>query len=306
MPQKLTNQVRLDEGIKEAAQHEVNKAIDALQNYKDKAKAIHYTRKRMKEVRGVLRLIRDHIDKEVYKQDNTFFRDTARQFSELRDNEVFIDVLNNLWHQTEGDNQQGIAQIIRQAQESHDQQKETLLHKEHILDTVKQKLSDAHRHIDNWPVKGNDFDTISSGIKRVYKRGHKAFDLAYHEPSIDNFHEFRKRVKYLRYHIEFIENSWKKVLKAYRKEISQLSDFLGEDHDYGMTIQKLQSTDYGISEEIIGEIINMAEYKRKNLQEEALPLAQKIYAEEPDEFIKRLSTYWNVWKLNANETENQE
>jgi CHAD domain-containing protein len=252
----------------------------------------------MKEVRAILRLVRAQLGKKFYQQENSFFRDMAKKMSDLRDHEVFIDTLEELkTYTSEVKIHAALDKIIQQANTHYDEEKERLLNQENMLETVSQKLSDAQKHIDSWPIEGNKFKLIADGIYRVYDRGQKAFHKAYENPDIENFHEFRKRVKYLSYQVEFLENAWKKVLKSYRKEISKLSDFLGKEHDFGMLIQKIHAIDYGISKEETATITGIAQDKRNILQNQALPLAKCIYSDTPDEFVGRLQNYWKAWKL---------
>lgn len=297
MPTKLKKDQRLDEAIKNAAIDQVNKAVDALQNNEDKAKAIHYARKRMKEVRAILRLVRDKLKKSIYQKENIFFRDIARKMADLRDYEVFIETLKELKEYTSNTHLKGaVNKVVQHAQPEYENQTNILLNQENILQTVSDKLTEAKEHINNWPIKGNKFSLIRSGLYRVYDRGYKAYKTAYKAPSIENFHEFRKRVKYLWYQIEFLENAWNSVLKPLRKEISKLSDITGKDHDYGMLMIQLEKSDFNITDNQKKQIIDLAQAQRVQLQKEAKPLGRKIYVDKPKTFIKRMEQYWKIWR----------
>ena len=52
----------------------------------------------------------------------------------------------------------------------------------------------------------------SKGVKRVYRQGRKAFDQVKAEATVENLHEWRKQVKYLRHQLELLAPTWPKVV----------------------------------------------------------------------------------------------
>ena len=58
--------------------------------------SIHETRKSMKRIRAVLRMIRDEIGYSSYYRENTFYRDLSRKLSEIRNFEVLSGSIRNL------------------------------------------------------------------------------------------------------------------------------------------------------------------------------------------------------------------
>jgi CHAD domain-containing protein len=58
-------------------------------------------------------------------------------------------------------------------------------------------------------------------------------------PTVENFHEWRKRVKYYRYQLKLLRDFWKPVMEALRREAVKLSDDLGDDHDLAVLVEYL-------------------------------------------------------------------
>src|SRR4051794_28254839 len=58
--------------------------------------AVHDARKRLKEVRAALRLLREALGSRTYRQENACFRDAARPLSEVRDAKVLVSTLDKL------------------------------------------------------------------------------------------------------------------------------------------------------------------------------------------------------------------
>mgnify|MGYP003780078465 CR=1 FL=1 len=110
-------------------------------------------------------------------------------------------------------------------------------------------------------------------------------------PTDANFHEWRKRVKYLWYHVRILEASWPPVMAALTSELDVLGDLLGEDHDLadvrGLLMRRPEAAGHDV-------LLGLITQRQKELRKAALPLGRRIYAEKPGAFTARLERYWNV------------
>ena len=83
----------------------------------------------------------------------------------------------------------------------------------------------------SWPLADSRFDDLAPGFKRSYRRGRKAMRAVDEAPSDGGFHEWRKRAKDHRYHLELLRDLWPAQIKARRAEVRALGELLGDDHD---------------------------------------------------------------------------
>jgi hypothetical protein len=85
------------EGIKRIVREEIEAAVRHLsgQGKPDRDEAIHEARKNVKKIRGVLRLMRPELG-EIYRLENTHFRDIGRQLSQFRDAGAMIETFDAL------------------------------------------------------------------------------------------------------------------------------------------------------------------------------------------------------------------
>ena len=83
------------EGIRRVARGRIDSAVEHLRNDAgaDVAEAVHDTRKDMKKLRSLLRLVRDELGPERYRAENGRYRDAARLLSGARDAEVKLATL---------------------------------------------------------------------------------------------------------------------------------------------------------------------------------------------------------------------
>ncbi|MCW8848830.1 MAG: CHAD domain-containing protein, partial [Melioribacteraceae bacterium] len=171
---------------------------------------IHSVRKSCKRIRGLLRIVRPNLGS-TYEKENIFFRDLARTLSIVRDRQVLLELLEHYGNATD--------------------------HIPFTTDTktlianFESEISNRKEKIQNWKIKFDGFKSIKGGIKKTYSRGKRAMQLAHTFPTVENYHEWRKRVKYHYYHLELLIQIWPSFMEPYVEQVHQLSEMLGKDHD---------------------------------------------------------------------------
>ena len=261
---------------------------------------MHQVRKRLKKTRAVLRLVRDSLGKNLYKSENVCFRDIGRSIATIRDAKVRIETLDNLsTHFVDTVIPDIFTHIRRELQIDYRQEYQRVFD-EGILITVKNQLIEAKNRIDDWTVASDDWAALDSSIKRVYKRGYKGLHQSMSEPSVKNLHQWRKRVKYLRYQLRILRPIWPEMMEQLIDRTHDLSDYLGEDHDLAtlkaFISQNLERFTNSSPENqtTLNILMALIDGRRQQLQTSAMFLGQRIYTESPRDFVDRLAAYWQV------------
>ncbi len=151
--------------------------------------------------------------------------------------------------------------------------------------------------METWPIKRDGFSALYKGLKRVYKRGRSAFELARIERTTENLHEWRKQVKYLWYQVCVLNPMWPKPLDILADELSTLADHLSEDHDLALLTRNAieQAEALGDPAEV-EKLILLIDQRRILLQTKAAAVGARIYAEKPKSFVNRMQGYWEAWR----------
>ena len=210
MSYRLESGETLPDGIKRMAKEQIDQALEQLQRTPEGPnEGVHDARKRFKKIRAVLRLVRDEIGEDVYQAENVCFRDAGRRLAAGRDSYVMVETVDNL---TERFSDQLAADLFAGLREKlmarHQAILDRIVTKEKALEEVAATIETARRRVDDWPVDQKGFAAIRGGLQRVYKRGYKRLAKAYAEPVPKNFHQWRKRVKYLWYHTRILKPLW--------------------------------------------------------------------------------------------------
>ncbi|QYA27053.1 CHAD domain-containing protein [Gramella sp. MT6] len=258
--------------------------------------AVHDIRKRLKKLRALARLVRDEMGEENYKEINIYFRDLGREISDFRDLTAHIETLNVL------EERYGsylyvnfFNPIITQLDKERDHMEKELRAKNFFSEYLPEKLKYAQDDLVKWPVNSNEIQVILPGIQRVYKRGQKGLNKSYKDPKTENFHEWRKRVKYLWYQTLLLQETWPQFFETLEAEIHQLADYLGNDHDLMVLKKKLNSEDIKLKDPQHLELMNAIIERYSNiLRTEAKTKGELIYVETPEEFTKRIGSYTEI------------
>lgn len=286
----------IEDGFKRIAADQIDKAITSLNEKENLREGIHDMRKRMKKLRGLLRLVRSGLGDEAYQRENQCFRDISKDFSSVRDLTVLHEKLQVIHGEIDIDESKSeVVNAIQQLAEQEQQEITSLQQDGSRLQNSISVLEETRERLMNLSLDNDFQNVISPGLKRTYKRGSSAFEVAYQTADDEDIHDWRKRTKYLWYHLRLLKQAWPAVLRPLAEEAHVLSTYLGNDHDFAVlagAIRKWQLGD-GLKEMLLKQI----DEKREEIHSSALPLGKKLFAEKPKQFIKRIETYWQVWQL---------
>lgn len=275
----------------------LSRAIDDLRPQESKSfdDSVHSARKTMKRLRGKLRLIRDQTGYRAYREENVVLRDTARTLSGIRDAWVLVKTLTELRAQYADlldDKTFATAEAWLRLQ--HERRRRTV-----TSDAVNRaivNLGAARSRFSRYPldtVVDDDFSAVAPGVHRVYKRGLRGYKRSLETRDVHDLHEWRKRVKYLRYQMESFKLMQPTLLGALAKELDTLGELLGDDHDLAILAETILENPQSCSDERERwMLIALIHERRANLQVQAFRSGAALYSEAPDSFVDRIGAYW--------------
>jgi CHAD domain-containing protein len=290
----------LDDGLPRIAAEQVDRAIAELGgNGTDLAGAVHQVRKRCKKIRGLLRLFRGSLPA-AYSQENAWFRDLARSLSSARDAQAMLECLDSLCAAFSQDLETDAFASVRHALEA---RRAATQHDadlpQRVQDTAA-KLQDARGRVLGWRPDQGGFPAVEPGLSRTYRRARKALHASYRKPTPEQFHEWRKRVKYHWYHLRLLRELWPAPMKALAAESKQLADILGDDHDLAVLQETLlQEHDALGEQDEIDALVALAERRQGQLRAQAQTLGWRLFAEKPKVFCRRLHACWHATTCEA-------
>lgn len=297
MSYQLISPHTLDHELKRIVLGCIDNALTQLDHKgKKRHEGIHETRKRIKEIRAVLKLIRNEPGFD-YAEENAWFRKQANSLSALRDAKAMLEVCDSLRvafaGQLDHDPFPGLHTRLNNRLEAVVAEHPRLHHE---LAALQKAFKNVRPRVLAWPLKDRGFSTIEDGLLKSYRKGRTAYRQCRSNPDVADFHTWRKRVKEHYYHISLLLNAWPGELEGRQHSLKQLSDLLGDDHDLLVLEQEVNSSpkDFGTQAEI-EHFLDLIYRRRLQVQSSALSLGARLYAEKPLAHVKRLATYWSCW-----------
>ncbi len=295
MAYRLKRGEPVPEGIRRIVQEEIDSASEQLSNGKKRDEAIHESRKSLKKIRGALRLVEPELGR-VYSAENARMRDLGRQLSEIRDATAILEVFDGLLEKYKGALQSEAFAAIRRGLEKSKRETEQALHIDKVVGRALSALRALGKRAGNWPLKKDGFQAIAPGLQNRYRRGRTSMGVAQDDPTPENYHEWRKRVKDHWYHVRLLENLWTDVMQAHEGSLKNLETWLGDDHNLVVLRSKLEDKngEYGDEKEI-QLFLALGDQHQRELRENAMSLGQRVYEQKPRQLTRDWSKLWDAW-----------
>ena len=260
------------------------------------AEAIHEARKDVKKIRSALRLVRHEIGDDVWRRENDHYREVARSLSGFRDAEILVQSLDDLAERF-GPSAEGHYNALREQLEEENRAAHDDGSIERAMTEAAAGLAAGRGRIDALPLDGDGWELIGPGLHRTYRRGRKRLRTVEEEASVTNLHELRKRVKDLWYQVRLIGDADKHMLGSLADHAHDLSDHLGDDHDLALLRETVQRRRAAFADPAHKRhLLEQIDQRRGELQFAAISLAERIYADKPKRFTKRLEKRWEAWR----------
>jgi CHAD domain-containing protein len=266
----------------------------------DVGTAVHEARKDLKKARTLLRLARDRIGHDTYRRENTRLRDAGRALSGSRDAEAKVETLDALTERFANELPAGFASL----REALEQERDAMAaghgegaapDRQGVTQAV-ELIKAVRADVADWRYSKQGWKLLAPGLERGYRRGRSRFRDVLRDPSSENVHELRKRVKDLWYHLRLLRDSWPSVLTEMGDQAHELSDLLGDHHDLSVLLQDVQRRPKLVGEGDGPAVVDMIETRQEELIEGAVPIGERLYAERSKAFIRRHRAYWRAWR----------
>lgn len=288
----------MEEAVQRVAREQIDKAMDEINDAElDRHTVVHQVRKRCKKIRALLRLVRPRFENH-FDRENAWYRDAARPLSDVRDAQSVLDTFDKLMkHFQDQIDREAFASVRQQLTDRRQQVTEDEGHLNKRLAEFLERMEEGRDRVAAWQLDNKGFKAMQGGLIKTYARGRTAMTRAYRDPSTENFHEWRKRVKYHWHHMRLLQPVWPGPIKARCDEADELSDVLGDDHNLAILRDTLLQGTIDVGGEETGQaLLGLITQRQIELRAKGRQLGARLYAEPPKPFVKRLRSYWQAWQ----------
>lgn len=274
-----------------AAQFEVAGRIVASD---DPAASVHESRKAIKRLRTLLRLVRPTLPNPVFSADDSTLRATAQILGSIRDEWVVADILGDL-----ATSIPAAGEVAARHRDEFQFRVSGFLADRSAFDRLRIGLSNLATCSNVW-YDGtyragvgitHSFVAIAPGLHRIYRSGRTAWHSVHTDPTTANLHRWRRRAKYLRHAVEALNTVDPPRLGLLEAKLADLTDRLGDDHDLSVVAARI-GTDDALTGDVRSALEVEIDRRRRDLTADAVELGGPLFQPTPDEFGDALATTW--------------
>jgi hypothetical protein len=281
------------DGFKRMAIAQLDLAIELLQGEGEQTgeEAVHETRKALKRLRALVRLLREELGEQAFARENAALRDVARRLAGARDAEVMVSTLDRLLADEHGlGRRRGVAKLRAQLLAERDRAAERTLGSSAARGAVQGELRAVRVRVAAWNLSaGDNLRLAEPGLRRLYRQGRRRRRRALRAKPGDTraLHLWRKRVKDLRYAAQMLG------LSTLAKRADGLQERLGEEHDLALLAARVSASGSPLAgggkrrRRTRRALLKLIARRRKRLRKRALREGKRLYRRKPKRFSRR-------------------
>jgi CHAD domain-containing protein len=261
--------------------------------------AIHETRKALKRLRALLRLLRGTLGERRFAREYEILRDAAQQLAGARDAEVMVGTLDALLERQPRKfaRRRAIVELRKLLVAQRASAVKRTLDDGATRQEVLRELAGLRERAQLWDLPQRPGITIvESDLRQVYRQGRRhhrrtsrsagrSVSGAHGKSSTRLLHEWRKRVKDLRYAAEMLG------LRPLAHRADALGELLGEEHDLALLAALLPAPGRAPFKGKRGKqarkaLLKQIARRRRRLRKRALSDGKRLYRRSPKKFAR--------------------
>jgi hypothetical protein len=324
---------RLGAGLRRMALGQLEIAIEALSGagtQRSPAQRVHAARKALKRLRALLRLVQGDLGERPYERESALLRAAGVRLTRARDAEVLLITLDGLIaaHPKQLGGRRGVQRLRARLQRERDGAAELALADSAAHAGVLDDLRALRVRVSTWELTDTGgIEAIEPALERLYGKGRRRMRRAERTRGGRarglRLHEWRKRVKDLRYAAEMLEradgegegasagtkkpgaSAKRRARKPKARDRSSyigklarraddLGELLGEEHDLAVLAERVREEAKATrasgapgpgTRKLLLKLISK---RREKLRKRALRDGKRLYGRAPKQFVRRV------------------
>lgn len=285
-------------GTRRILSEEVDKVEKHLRRRRNQVTVVHETRKSIKRLRALLRLIRCGMRKSQYRSANIHLRDLNRSLAQSRDLDVMQQTLSRL-EETGGLAGSKTAARLRDAMNAAHAKAESL-RKVPPTKQITASIGAARSMISNLDLRRVTIDVLVDGMGRSMTDFTDHYALLKPDADAEVYHEWRKVVQIHRRHLVLLSAAWPQSSRPRVMATKELSECLGYDHDLAVLLDFVSGPrGHPAIKRDVAKLREITAGQQVELRRKARAIGALLSAEAPDAFSSRVAAYWRVQRSHA-------
>jgi CHAD domain-containing protein len=299
-------------GCRRIALGQLDLAIELLggQSSIPPEEAVHETRKALKRVRALMRLLEGELGAKRARRERAVLRDAAARLAGARDAEVMVSTLEGLVdrHPRKLGHRRGVVELREALERERRDASVRALGDAVTRAQVVEELLDVRARVAKWKLPaGRSKDKLTGpGLEHIYRAGREGRRRAgRRRADAKVLHRWRKHVKDLRYAAEVLDvreqamsgskpsgkrgsKSTSKRMAKIARRADRLGEMLGEEHDLMLLAERVRAHKplKRRRKRTRKRLLRAISRRRASLRGRALREGERLYARKPRRFVR--------------------
>jgi CHAD domain-containing protein len=283
----------VDKGVRRVAKDQIARAeVDIGRTGAEAAAGVHECRKSIKRLRALLRLVRPQIGEKAFKSHNGRLRNINQALAGSRDHSILEETVAKLEARFGSEGVTAMAPVRQRLAEVKNVLPEPL--QGTTVQSARTMLAKESRRLDTLKFKGSGFEILAAGLEESYEAGRRALAKAYKNPTSEAFHDLRKGVQWHWRQMTLLSRTWPEYFDVRVAAARELSQILGDDHDLAVLMVFAKSVGATADSAEYVRIEKLAHARQTELRAKVRPRAIRLFAEPPEDFVRRIAKYWET------------
>jgi CHAD domain-containing protein len=292
---RIKQKEQVGKAVRRIVREQLRCAIRVARDRKvDQEERVHEVRTRLKRSRAALALIRREVGGGA-RRDDRRLRDAGRMLAKPRDLAVQAHTFRVLGTRLQAElpprllaRLAAAERQIRRALEPEDVERD--------LKQAARALRRLRRDLSKWGVDSGR-RAIGESVTRTYRSGLATLEAAREQPTPERFHDWRKQVKALSYELRIIAAAVPELTTTLMPKVDRLGEILGQVHDLDCVKATAELHPRWFGRAADGEAVLAAvDERRAELENEALVLAESVFAGRARDVRSLVKTGWKLWR----------
>ena len=299
MALRLRPETPLPDGIRHAMLQLIGEARAELKRTDDRAEGVHEARKAFKKARAITRLVRGSLGP-AWRAEDRFWRDLGRALSAERDAQAVLEAFHALLGEEAeapafAPMRELLVRLLAEATSTGSGDVVRFPARDSGADDLDERLAEEEERVQAWPLP-EGFRALADGLQVGYRRARRRGQRARRDPSASKLHAWRRAVKQHATQIRLFRDAAPEPLSAHLALVDELAHVLGEHHDLEVLRGLLTREDAAWADPgMLDGILERIATRQATLQRSAFSLRERVLAERPKAFRRRVRGYWRAF-----------
>jgi CHAD domain-containing protein len=252
--------------------------------------AIHTTRRRIKKVRALIRLVRRPLG-DRYGGVNRRLRAVNRLLAPIADGQATVATLALVAERDGGTVPADVLPEIHATLLRREAMANEAAGLNNVLDTAAALLRAERDRVNDWELSATGFRAIAAGLERTARASRRAMAKATASSRSDDYHTWRQRVKDQWLQVRLLQARCGEALASDEHRLEDLDGLLGNCHNCAI-LRDVLTSDSTLDREVAACALRRVRLYERKLRRRACRLGMKVHRETPKQFVKRVRRLW--------------